>query len=194
MKKTRRRGKELEEAILNSTWKLLKEQGYENLTMDSIAENAGTTKTVLYRRWNGKAELIIAATKLNLPDLKLTVPNSGNLRNDLLELFSPSVAIIEFLGSDTVLGVLRDQMQKFSFIDILSRISAQNAISQMLEQLFTYAHERKEIDKTKLTNTTKILPIYLFINAILIGNLNETTLIHMIDDILLPTYKHTLDM
>ncbi|MBL4930575.1 TetR/AcrR family transcriptional regulator [Clostridium paridis] len=194
MKKTRRRGKELEEAILNSTWKLLKEQGYENLTMDSIAENAGTTKTVLYRRWNGKAELIIAAAKLNLPDLKLTVPNSGNLRNDLLELFSPSATIIESLGSDTVLGILRDQMQKVSFIDILSKISVQNAISQMLEQLFTYAHERKEIDKTKLTNTTKILPIYLFINALLIGDLNENTLVHMIDDILLPTYQHTLYM
>lgn len=193
MKKTRRRGTELEEAILNSTWKLLKEQGYENLTMDNIAENAGTTKTVLYRRWSGKAEIIISAAKLNLPDFKLTAPNTGNLREDLLKLFSPSVAFIEFLGMDTVQGILRDQLQKVSLIDMLNKINTGNAFSKILDQLFTYAHERKEIDRTRLTNTTKNLPIYLFINAVLLGELNEKIMIHMIDDILLPTYHHSLD-
>ena len=193
MKKTRRRGKELEEAILNSTWKLLKEQGYENLTMDSIAENAGTTKTVLYRRWNGKAEIIIAAAKQHLPDFKFTTPNTGNLREDLFELFLPTLAIIESLETNTVQGILRDQLQRVSFIDILSIINTQNALTPILEQLFTYAHERKELDKTKLTGTTKTLPINLIMNAVLLGDLNEKTMIHMIDDILLPTYQHTLD-
>lgn len=193
MKKTRRRGKELEEAILSSTWKLLREQGYENLTMDSIAENAGTTKTVLYRRWNGKAEIIIAAAKPYLLDFKLTVPNTGNLREDLLELFSAPIAFIEFLGTDTVKGIIRDQLQKVSSINILNTINTENDLLPILEQLLTYAHERKEIDKTKLTSMTKSLPIYLLINAILLGDLNEKTIIHIIDDILLPTYKHTLD-
>lgn len=194
MKKTRRRGKELEEAILSSTWKLLKEEGYENLTMDSIAENACTPKTVLYRRWNGKCEIVIAAAKQHLPEFKLTVPNTGNLREDLFELFSPTSAFIELLGTNTVQGILRDQLQKISVIDILSTINTENALTPILEQIFTYAHERKEIDKIKLTNTTKILPINLIINAVMIGDLNEKTMIHMIDDILLPTYQHTLNM
>ncbi len=194
MKKTRRRGKELEEAILSSTWKLLKEQGYENLTMDSIAENSGTTKTVLYRRWSGKPQIIIAAAKLNLPDFKLTVPNTGSLREDLLELFSPSVAFIELLGTDTVQGILRDQLQKISLIDMLCTISSENALTPILEQLYTFAHDRNEIDKTKLTVTTKILPINLLINAVLLGALNKKVVIHIIDDILLPTFQHTLDM
>jgi AcrR family transcriptional regulator len=194
MKKNRRRGKELEDAILNSTWKLLKEEGYENLTMDSIAENASTTKTVLYRRWNGKAEIIIAAAKQHLPEFKLTVPNTGNLRKDLFELFLPSVGIIEVLETNTVQGILRDQLQKVSFIDILSTINTENALTPILEQLFTYAHERKELDKTKLTNTTKTLPITLIMNAVLIGDLNKKTMIHIIDDILMPTYQHTLDI
>lgn len=194
MKKTRRRGKELEEAILNSTWTLLKEQGYDNLTMDSIAESAGTTKTVLYRRWDGKAEIIIAAAKQHLPEFKLTIPNTGSLREDLLELLSPSITFIEFLGMDTIQGVLRDRLQKVSLIDILSTISTGNALSPILDQLFTYAHERKEIDKTKLTSITQNLLIYLFINAVLIGNLDRKIMIHMIDDILLPAYHHTLDI
>ncbi|GFZ30225.1 TetR family transcriptional regulator [Clostridium zeae] len=194
MIKNRRRGKELEEAILDSTWKLLKEYGYENLTMDSIAENASTTKTVLYRRWNGKAEIIIAAAKQHLPEFKIAIPNSGDLKEDLVELFLPLVDIIELLEADTVRGILRDQLQKVSFIDILSTINTENALTPILEQVFTYAHERKEIDKEKLTNTTKTLPMNLIINAVLVGNLNKKTILHMIDDILMPTYRHTLDM
>lgn len=193
MKKSRRRGKDLEEAILSSTWKLLKEKGYENLTMDSIAENASTTKTVLYRRWTGKSQIIIAAAQQHLPDFKLTVPNTGNLRKDLFELFLPLVDMIEFLGTDTLQGIIRDQLQKVSFIDLLNTINTDNAFKSILEQLFTYSHDRKEIDKTKLTDMTKNLPINLIINAIFIGTLNKKMIIHIIDDILLPTYQHTLD-
>ncbi|SMC26852.1 transcriptional regulator, TetR family [Clostridium acidisoli DSM 12555] len=194
MKKSRRRGKDLEEAILNSTWKLLKENGYEKLTMDSIAENASTTKTVLYRRWNGKAEIIMAAARHHLPNFKITAPNTGNLRKDLFELFLPLVEMLDFLGTDTLQGILRDQLHKVSFIDILNTINTENALNSMLEQLFTYAHERKEINKAKLTNMAKTLPTNLIVNAILIGNLNKETIIHIIDDILLPTYQHTLDI
>lgn len=194
MIKNRRRGKELEDAILDSTWQILKECGYEKLTMDNIAENANTTKTVLYRRWNGKADIIIAAAKQHLPEFKLTVPNTGNLKKDLVELFLPLIGIIELLDEDTVRGILRDQLQKVSFIDILSTINSENALTPILDQIFTYAHERKEIDKEKLTNTTKTLPMNLIINAVLVGNLNKKTILHMIDDILIPTYKHTLDM
>ncbi|MBK1812226.1 TetR/AcrR family transcriptional regulator [Clostridium sp. YIM B02505] len=194
MIKNRRRGKELEDAILDSTWQLLKECGYEKLTMDSIAENASTTKTVLYRRWSGKADIIISAAKQHLPEFKLKDPNTGDLKNDLVELFFPVIGIIELLAEDTVRGILRDQLQKVSFIDILSTINSENVLTPILEQVFNHAHERKEIDKEKLTNTTKALPMNLIINAVLIGNLNKNTIIHMVDDILIPTYKHTLDM
>lgn len=192
MKNTRRRGKELEDAILNSTWMLLKELGYENLTMDGIAENAGTTKTVLYRRWNGKAEIIVAAAKHHLPDLKLTIPNTGSLREDFLSLFTPVTTIIEFLGADTVQGIIKDQMQKVSLIDLLGTMNTENKLSAILGQIFDNAHERREINQVKLTNATKNLPLYLILNSVLLGDLNENTLLHIIDDILLPTYRHTI--
>jgi AcrR family transcriptional regulator len=194
MIKNRRRGKELEDAILDSTWQLLKECGYEKLTMDNIAENASTTKTVLYRRWSGKAEIIIAAAKQHLPKFKLIDPNTGDLKKDLVEIFLPLTGIIELLDEATVRGLLRDHLQKVSFIDMLSTINSENALTPILDQVFNRAHERKEIDKEKLTNTTKTLPMNLIINAVLIGNLNKKTIIHMVDDILIPTYKHTLDM
>src|SRR3954465_7660901 len=61
-------------AILAATADLLVEIGYANLTMAAVAERAGTTKTALYRRWSGKAELIheaafpAAPTALSAPE------------------------------------------------------------------------------------------------------------------------------
>lgn len=54
----RPRDPRIDAAILTATAELLAETGYANLTMAAIAERAGTTKTALYRRWSGKAELV----------------------------------------------------------------------------------------------------------------------------------------
>lgn len=54
----RPRDPRIDAAILAATADLLVEIGYANLTMAAVAERAGTTKTALYRRWSGKAELV----------------------------------------------------------------------------------------------------------------------------------------
>lgn len=54
----RPRDPRIDAAILAATAELLVEIGYSNVTMAAIAERAGTTKTALYRRWPGKAELV----------------------------------------------------------------------------------------------------------------------------------------
>ncbi|KAA0097931.1 TetR/AcrR family transcriptional regulator [Mycolicibacterium sp. P1-18] len=70
----RPRDPRIDAAILAATADLLVEIGYANLTMAAVAERAGTTKTALYRRWSGKAELIheaafpAAPTALSTPE------------------------------------------------------------------------------------------------------------------------------
>lgn len=54
----RPRDPRIDAAILRATADLLVEIGYSNLTMAAVAERAQTTKTALYRRWSGKAELV----------------------------------------------------------------------------------------------------------------------------------------
>ena len=53
----RHRGAELEHAILEAAWLELEERGYAGLTMEAVAERSGTSRTVLARRWDGKAAL-----------------------------------------------------------------------------------------------------------------------------------------
>lgn len=54
----RPRDRRIDAAILQATAELLVEIGYAGLTLGTIAERAGTTKTALYRRWSSKAELV----------------------------------------------------------------------------------------------------------------------------------------
>jgi AcrR family transcriptional regulator len=82
---SRRRGAALEQAILRATIDELRESGYEALTMDRVAQRAGTNKNAIYRRWPSRAALAVAAYReLNVGDQPL--PDRGTLREDVLEL------------------------------------------------------------------------------------------------------------
>lgn len=81
----RRRGETLEHAILSAAADELVESGYDGLTMDRVAQRAGTNKNTLYRRWPSRAALAVAAYRqIALDDQPL--PDTGALRSDALEL------------------------------------------------------------------------------------------------------------
>ncbi|MER7547476.1 TetR/AcrR family transcriptional regulator [Actinomadura sp.] len=82
----RRRGKALEDALLRAAWDELVESGYAALTMERVAARAGTSRAVLYRRWPGKTELVIAAIRHRRETDPVTIPDTGNLRDDLIAL------------------------------------------------------------------------------------------------------------
>jgi AcrR family transcriptional regulator len=75
----------LEQAILNAAIDELTEVGYAALTMDRVAQRAGTNKNAIYRRWPSRAALGVAAYRqLNVAEQAL--PDTGSLRDDALEL------------------------------------------------------------------------------------------------------------
>ena len=83
--KTRRRGAELEEAILRAAADELAEAGYPALTMERVAQRAGTNKNAIYRRWPNRAALGVAAYR-HLAEDTLKPPDTGDLREDALAL------------------------------------------------------------------------------------------------------------
>lgn len=82
---SRRRGKVLEQAILESVVDQLRSAGYESLTMDKVAAAAGTGKAALYRRWANRDDLVADALASALPDATELRP-TGDVRADLLTL------------------------------------------------------------------------------------------------------------
>ncbi len=82
----RRRGAELEAALLEAAWDELVAVGYERLTYEAVADRAGTSRPVLYRRWPSKRELVLAALGHRAPPLPAEPPDTGELRGDVLAL------------------------------------------------------------------------------------------------------------
>ncbi|GGB22332.1 TetR/AcrR family transcriptional regulator [Allosediminivita pacifica] len=81
---TRRRGAALETAILEAAWKVLRDQGYAGFTFEAIAARAGTSRPVLYRRWSGRQELLVATLRQLWQSKPIEIPDTGSLRGDAL--------------------------------------------------------------------------------------------------------------
>lgn len=73
-----------EHALFATVLVLLREVGYEALTIDAVAARARTSKATLYRRWPGKPQLVVAALRHHKP-LSLHDVDTGSLRADLVE-------------------------------------------------------------------------------------------------------------
>ncbi|MFD8259145.1 TetR/AcrR family transcriptional regulator [Streptomyces griseoluteus] len=78
---TPERAAELYEAVLD----LLREVGYDALTMDAVAARTRSSKATLYRQWGGKAELVARAIRHSKPG-RISDVDTGSLRGDFLAL------------------------------------------------------------------------------------------------------------
>lgn len=72
------RAAEMYEAVLD----LLREVGYEALTMEAVAARTRSSKATLYRLWGSKAVMTARALEYGLPP-KVEVIDTGSLRGDL---------------------------------------------------------------------------------------------------------------
>ena len=78
------RGEAREKAILAAVIGLLGESGYEGMTMDAVAARAHASKTTIYKRWPGKAELVRAAVDDYAAGRLTAEADTGSLRGDLM--------------------------------------------------------------------------------------------------------------
>lgn len=74
-----------EREILDATLHVLAEVGYDRLTLDAVAAEAKASKATLYRRWNGKAQLVIDALISHMGEPVTT--DTGTLRGDLIATY-----------------------------------------------------------------------------------------------------------
>jgi AcrR family transcriptional regulator len=82
----RRRGDALVQAIYAAALAELAEVGFGHLTMEGIALRARTGKMSLYRRWTSLQELVLDALTNALEESTTPTPDTGNLRDDLIEV------------------------------------------------------------------------------------------------------------
>ncbi|WP_035857919.1 TetR/AcrR family transcriptional regulator [Cryptosporangium arvum] len=156
----RRRGEALEAAILEAAWDELSERGYANLTVDSVARRAGTSKPVVYRRWADKQQLVEAAVVHRNVTHLIAPADTGSLRGDLVAtLTEMSDKGGAFLGQLSVLLAGYFTETRTSFVDLREAILAGRSSGR--DEIMKRAIDRGELDPAKLTPRIASLPFDL---------------------------------
>ena len=91
------RAERVRSSVLGATSELLTEVGYDGLAVEDIATRAGVHKTTVYRRWPTLPDLVAAAVTEHA-EQHVTVPDTGDLQNDLRALARDVVADLSSPG------------------------------------------------------------------------------------------------
>jgi AcrR family transcriptional regulator len=157
---TRRRGQELEEALLTAAWDQLVEGGYRAFTLEAVADRAGTSRPVLYRRWKNRNELLVAAARFASDRDRPEVPDTGSLRGDFL-------ALMEFSNRSRVdlAAVLSVQLGDYfhesgtSMADLRKQMLGERGTA--MQTIMDRAVARGEVDPSRVTERITSLPFDL---------------------------------
>jgi AcrR family transcriptional regulator len=187
--KTRRRGAALEEALLDAAWAELAVAGYQNLTMEAVADRAGTSRAVLYRRWGNRAALVIAAMRRHRPMLSGEIPDTGSLRGDVLALLTRVSDRLAELGPETVCGILGDY---FADRDLFAQVQDQVLLigAGVMATILKRAEDRAEI-QPGVSSRVATLPTDLFRHELLIRRTPPTrqVITEIVDEVFLPLVR-----
>jgi AcrR family transcriptional regulator len=183
----RRRGEELEAALLTAAWEELAEAGFARLTMESVAARAKTGVAVLYRRWPNKDDLVLAAIRHYGTSHPVDVPDTGSLRGDLIALIGDfSNARIGFA---TVMSAVFSGLLASTGLtpaEVREKLIVDRPLSS--EQVFTRAQERGEIDLDSIPPAVLAMPFDLMRHDLLMTYkpIPEERVLAIVDDLFLP--------
>jgi AcrR family transcriptional regulator len=183
----RRRGEELEAALLQAAWDELVDAGFARLTMESVAARAKTGVAVLYRRWPNKDDLVVAAIRHYVTAHPVDTPDTGSLRGDMIALISSSsttqvsfVTIVgaAFSGLLASTGLTPAQVRE----KVLADIPLQSG------QIFARAHERGEIDLDRIPPAVLTMPFDLMRHDMLMNYkpIPPERVLAIVDDLFMP--------
>jgi len=88
----RPRSEHARQAILRSTMNLLQDTGFDDLTIEAIATDAGVGKATVYRWWPNKGALVVDAFA-SRTESKLHFPDTGSVYRDVSFQMRRAVAI-----------------------------------------------------------------------------------------------------
>jgi AcrR family transcriptional regulator len=183
----RRRGDELEAALLDAAWEELVEVGFARLTMESVAARARTGVAVLYRRWPGKDALTMAAIAHYGAKHPIEIPDTGSLRGDMLALLG-GVNDTRYSFTVVVTAAFSGLLTSTGLTPAEVRARLLGDRPMWSDQIFRRAHERGEIDLDKTPAAVLALPFDLMRHDLLmtLKPVPPERIEAIVDDLFLP--------
>ena len=181
---------EREDEILDATFQLLMEVGYDRLTMDAVAKEARASKATLYRRWETKPRLVVAALARAKSAPQIELSDTGSLRADLVATFcgnqGMSGAATHILGAVlTAVSTDPEFAEEFRKTFIAPKLAVSRA-------LYERAQARGEIaDDVDIDIIAQALAGILLHRAFMLGTpIDDATIERVIDHVILPAVRH----
>lgn len=193
MANTRRHGEELEAAIFEATMEILNTDGLEKFSFQRVAEVAGTSKSVIYRRWSQQSDLILDAWRFSVHQkfgkFRDIVLSGDSLREDLLQMLTRFNLIGEQMGAP----VLRAMLIEFSEGDRLCNDINELALTidvATVDHALARAKDRGEQVRGQISDMAKtIMFSYVRYNMTLMKNkMTDAEMSVFIDEVLLPIF------
>ena len=186
---TRRRGELLESALLDAAWEELQVAGYQALTMEAVADRAGTSRAVLYRRWPKRADLALAAIRRHVPTLSGDVPDTGTLRGDVLALLDRMATQLRRTGIETIYGILGDYLAD---ADLFARIhdrvieTGTAVMTTILERAADRGEARRDLGSRAASVPTDLFRNELFLRR---SPPSSEVIVEIVDEVFLPLVR-----
>jgi len=155
---SRRRGKVLEAAIFEVVLRELAETGYVNFSIERVAARAGTSKPVIYRRWQTRARLVYAALRAKQPVLSSEAPDTGTVRGDLMAILNGVSEMVDELSPEVIFGLIAELLHDSESL-LFAEVHERNA--KIMTEILTRGIARGEIAAEKLTPRLAALPFDL---------------------------------
>ena len=172
-------------AICEATLDLLAEIGYDNLTMDAVAARAHASKATIYRRWPGKAALVVDA--LHRSKGSMVDPDTGSLIGDLEAMSEGFCSPENSFNAKIMLGLITALAHDAEIRDVFRERLIEPRMVAM-RTLFERAVERGEVSRDcNLDLLVSLLPALLIQQVLITGELPDAEFVRQVRrDVILP--------
>ena len=181
----RKRDTSRDDALRQAALEVLAEVGYDRLTIDAVAARAGAGKATCYRRWAGKAELVVDA--IGRVKAAPELPDTGTLRGDLVALTCHFHDAEDSFRTEVQAGLVSGLVRDAKLRDVFAEkfIAPRKAV---FRTVFERAVERGEIAPVaNFELLSDIVPSLAFHRLILTGRPPDAAFIQTaLDQIVLP--------
>jgi AcrR family transcriptional regulator len=174
-----------DDAIRDAALDLLSEIGYDRLTMDAVAARAHASKATIYKRWQGKAALIVDA--LNCSKGSMLDPDTGSLTGDFAALSHASCSQESRSNSQIMLGLITALAHDAELRDVVRERMIEPRTT-IIRQIFERAVARGEVSTERnLDLLTTLFPALMIQQVLITGELpNQDFSDRVINDVILP--------
>jgi AcrR family transcriptional regulator len=154
--------------LYEGTLQLVAEHGYDNVTMDKVAEATRSSKATLYRQWGSKSALVVEALRC-VGGTEEELPDTGTLRTDLMALVDRTDGRGQEHDSDLLAAIMHAVRQDAELADTV-RAEILEPGRDRIRALIARA-----VDRGEIAADCPALPFvdYVFIAPIILHHLLE---------------------